>query len=270
MDKNRLCSLVRVQQFGPGSPAFRIAVVGVIYPLMVLAPPPIAATTFTVANRHDSGPGSLRQAIADANVNPGSDTITFAVRGTISLTSGQLVITDDLTIVGPGGLTVSGNYASRVFDIEGSTVTISGLTISDGLADATAPHGSIGGGIYNAGGKTLTLSRVVLSNNVALGGTGSNGEGGGLATVLSANVIASQVTIKDNLASGSCNLGSGGGLFIDSGATLSLAASHVTRNIAAGNPGVGGGVYNLGTLSFDKRTVITGNRASTSNYNIFP
>src|SRR5262245_18270556 len=49
-------------------------------------------STFTVMNRHDGGPGSLRAAIAAANANPGPDQIKFAdgVTGTIPLTSGQL------------------------------------------------------------------------------------------------------------------------------------------------------------------------------------
>jgi hypothetical protein len=59
---------------------------------------------FTVRNLLDSGPGSLRQAILDANANPGADRIHFTgqARGTIALTSGQLDITDDLQIRGPG------------------------------------------------------------------------------------------------------------------------------------------------------------------------
>src|SRR5690349_20387724 len=60
------------------------------------------AASLTVTNTNDSGPGSLRQAIADAQ---SGDTITFAsgLHGqTISLTSGQLAISRDLTINGPG------------------------------------------------------------------------------------------------------------------------------------------------------------------------
>src|SRR5438067_13661342 len=79
------------------------------------------AATFTVGNTSDSGAGSLRQAILDANGAAGADTILFGsgVTGTITLTSGQLSITGDLTITGPGAnrLTVSGNNASRVFQI---------------------------------------------------------------------------------------------------------------------------------------------------------
>src|SRR5262249_7391682 len=81
-------------------------------------------STFPVTNLLDSGPGSLRAAIAAANANPGADTISFAggLRGTIALAGGQLSITDALTIDGPGAwqLAVSGDDASRVFRVAGS------------------------------------------------------------------------------------------------------------------------------------------------------
>src|SRR5215469_7196140 len=57
------------------------------------------ASTITVTNTNDSGPGSLRQALADAN---NGDTINFAVTGTIGLTSGELLVTRSITISGPG------------------------------------------------------------------------------------------------------------------------------------------------------------------------
>src|SRR5882672_6422904 len=55
-------------------------------------------STFTVLNLADSGPDSLRAAVASANANPGPDAIDFATTGTITLTSGQLSITDSLSI----------------------------------------------------------------------------------------------------------------------------------------------------------------------------
>ena len=57
------------------------------------------ANIITVVNLNDSGTGSLRQALADAN---DGDTIDFAVSGTIGLTSGELVIDKNITISGPG------------------------------------------------------------------------------------------------------------------------------------------------------------------------
>nr|AYC79677.1 hypothetical protein [uncultured bacterium] len=112
------------------------------------------ATVITVTNGNDSGPGSLRQALADAN---NGDTIDFAVTGTIGLTSGELLVTRSITISGPGAenLAVNGNAKSRVFHIvSGQTVTISGLTIA---------HGT-GGGIYNDHAM-LTLSNCVVTGN---------------------------------------------------------------------------------------------------------
>src|SRR6185503_17346012 len=63
----------------------------------VLLAGPLRAATVT--NTADDGPGSLRETIASAA--PG-DTIDFAVNGPITLTSGELVIEKDLTILGPG------------------------------------------------------------------------------------------------------------------------------------------------------------------------
>src|SRR6516165_8422096 len=101
----------------------------------------------TVTNLDDAGAGSLRQAIIDT---PAGGTVDFqpGLSGTITLTTGELLINQDLTIAGPGAdvLTVSGNNASRVFHIAAtSTVEIAGLTVTHGSA---GPSG-VGGGIYN-------------------------------------------------------------------------------------------------------------------------
>ena len=78
-------------------------------------------STFLVENLADSGPGSLRQAVLDANALAGADLIGFAPAasgGTIALTGGELSVTGDLSIVGPGAqrLTISGNHASTSHD----------------------------------------------------------------------------------------------------------------------------------------------------------
>src|SRR5262249_26476919 len=109
-----------------------------------------ALSTLTVLNTHDSGAGSLRDAIAHAK---DGDTIVFdpSLNGqTIALTSGELAISKSLDIEGPGAglLAISGNHASRIFDISQNqkpvAVTIAGLTIQNGFAS-----GGDGGGILN-------------------------------------------------------------------------------------------------------------------------
>src|SRR5262245_53594969 len=62
------------------------------------------ANTYTVVNTNDSGAGSLRQAILDANANAGPDTIEFNIPGsgvhTISPASVLPIITGPVTING--------------------------------------------------------------------------------------------------------------------------------------------------------------------------
>ncbi len=63
----------------------------------------VVLSTLNVTNNLDSGPGSLRQAVLDANSATGPDTILFAGSvHKITLTGGELAITDDLEVAGPG------------------------------------------------------------------------------------------------------------------------------------------------------------------------
>src|SRR5262245_32414326 len=128
----------------------------------------IVPSAFHVTPLAESGPGSLRAAVAQANAHPGADAIDFqpGLTGTIALTGGELDITDAVKINGPGAdkLTVSGNHTSRVFQVEaGETVSISGLTIAGGNAGS-----GNGGGIDNFG--ALTVSNVAFSGNAAFVG----------------------------------------------------------------------------------------------------
>jgi hypothetical protein len=125
----------------------------------------------TVTNTNDSGPGSLRDAIASA---ADGATIRFskALDGDrITLTGGALAISTDLQINGPGAglLTISGGGTSGVFAVTADdlNVTISGLTIANGNA-------TTGGGISITSG-TLTLGTTEFTGDGASGGTGGAG-----------------------------------------------------------------------------------------------
>src|SRR5205085_10668596 len=125
-----------------------------------------------VTSTADSGAGSLRQIILDSCDGA---TITFDTAGafstpqTITLTTGELAITKNLTIVGPGtaanAVTISGNNASRVFNVNTvNAPSIVRLTISGGQT------ADLGGGILNDGTPTIVSSTLTDSNASSDGG----------------------------------------------------------------------------------------------------
>ena len=214
----------------------------------------------TVTNTNDSGLGSLRQALVDANEG---DTITFAVTGTIGLTSGELLVNKSITISGPGAdnLAVDGNPKSRVFHIDfAQTVTISGLTITGGSASGNFPDNS-GAGIYSDHA-ALTVSDCAITQNSAAGSGGaiySDGENG------TATLEISNCTVAGNAANEFANDG-GGGIYSDGRnqgvALVTINGSAVTDNSAQG---FGGAIFsngNSGTVNLDViDSTISGNSA---------
>ena len=152
------------------------------------------ADTITVINTNDSGPGSLRQALAVVN---DGDSINFdpALNGqTITLTTAELLINRSITVMGPGPnlLTVARAQnapAFRIFDVvAGLTVVIQGITISNGSAQF-----GCGGGIL-AAGSTLSVTNCTVSNN-STGGTG-----GGICAENNATITIESSTLSDNYA----------------------------------------------------------------------
>jgi hypothetical protein len=201
-----------------------------------------------VTNTNDSGAGSLRQTIADA-ASGGFIDIDPCLMGTITLTTGELAISKNLAINGPGAnkLTVSGNNASRIFSINSTnTVTISGLTISNGNGSGSILNGR-GGGILNRG--TLTINNSAISNN-------SSGQGGGIDNFLFTNLTLNSCTISNNSVGG---ISSGGG--INNSGAMTIANCTISNN-SAGNKG--GGIASNGTLTVTNCT-ITGNLAGLSS-----
>jgi uncharacterized repeat protein (TIGR01451 family) len=207
---------------------------GALFAGALLAAGPAAATNYTVTTLADSGPGSLRQAVLDANAHSGSDQILFqsGLTGTITLTSGELPITDTVTVLGPGAskITISGNNASRIFNIENSMVTapiqvvLSALTLTSGSAN--------GGGAVRAAGESLIVDSVVIS-----GSTSPTGNGGGL--LFSGSNGASLFLYSSTITGNSAPKGSGGGFELQGGDRIELLFSTFSNNQAGYD---GGGV----------------------------
>ena len=218
-------------------------------------------SNIVVTNNDDSGAGSLRQAIALAQTGA---SISFAksLRGeTIKLSSGPLVLNQNVSIEGLGAseLSVSGGGASAVFNVaSGVNATISGLTITDGMNNAGYSGFAYGGGIVNMG--ELALENVVVSGNQAIG---IRAEGGGIYNT--GNLTLSYSLVTGNEANSEETTGSGGGIENAAGGTLTVTHSVVSKNevTSLSSPSItGGGIDNQsgGTATVIDST-ITGNAA---------
>src|SRR5438552_3603845 len=198
-----------------------------------------------------AGQCTLRAAIQETNARPGADSIsvppgTYVLAipgaGEDASATGDLDITDDLTITGSGaGSTiVDGGHLDRVFHVVGllggPTVQISGLTVRNGVGDRG------GGGIFNSGTLALNASAVVDNST---GGAG----GGGVANDTDAVLTLTDCTVTRNTAS------NGGGLG-------NLGAVTIVRTMLSGNSAQveGGGLAGPGT-SIVIDSLISGNHA---------
>ena len=251
------------------------------------------AATITVINTNDSGAGSLRQALADTN---DGDTIDFAVTGTITLTTDELLVDKSITISGPGSdnLTVDGNHASRVFHVSsGVTATVAGLSITNGgevpgagggiyndhstLAidhcTVSGNHGSVGGGVYNdgySGTATLTVTNSTFSGN-SVGAPYMVGSGGGIynnASYGSATLTVANSTFSGNSA-GYLDYGWGGAIYNDGSlgsATLTLNNSTFGGNSAGYH---GGGIYNGSGMVTIRHTILNAGALGENLFNAY-
>src|SRR5882724_4389657 len=221
-------------------------------------------TTFTVndtVDAVDAVPGdgacatagsacTLRAAIQEANAHTGPDMImvpagtyllTIAGQAEDAAATGDLDITDDLTITGAGaGSTIlEGNGIDRIFDVfnTASHVEISALTIRNGNPGPGAGPASTagyGGGLYNS--SVLALSNVIVtSNTAAVNGGGIENDG--------------DITLMDCVVTGNNAATFGGG--IDSALTASLTNVTVSGNMS----GAAGGIGNDSELTLDNVTV---------------
>ncbi|HSK79756.1 MAG TPA: IPTL-CTERM sorting domain-containing protein [Thermoanaerobaculia bacterium] len=217
------------------------------------------AAAFNVSNLNDNGAGSLRQAIEDANAAGGADVVTFqaGLTGTITLTTGQLAVTDSVDVQGPGAaaLTVSANNASRVFYLyNGSAlldVTISGLTVTGGSA-------GVGGGIVDFN-ENLVLDEVTITGNEA------SADGGGLW--VDGSIMS--LTIRNSNISGNTAGDGGGGIYVGNpGGPVLIRNTVISGNDAGGN---GGGIYFYApyTDTMIEGSTISGNTAGSQGGGIF-
>jgi predicted outer membrane repeat protein len=234
--------------------------------------PTTYAANFTVSNLNDSGAGSLRDAITQANAAPGADTITFTVTGTIPLLT-EIDIADDVTITGPGAasLTISPTGFDRVFYIDDNnpTVTISGVTIQRTTGTST----DNGGAIFNYAG-TLTIQNSVISGNATTGRGGAIFNYGGTVNIVNTSMTGNDsvtrggaiynyhgdLNVTNSTLSGN-TANSGGAIYLYRG-NVSIVSSTLSGNQTHAGTGSGGALYaRNGYLSVQNST-FSGNTAA--------
>jgi predicted outer membrane repeat protein len=226
----------------------------------------------------------------DATTSPLGTNDTIAFKSTVfpvgtimSLTGGELGITDSVTINGPGAgnLAINGTGASRIFNITDAVgdVTLKGMTLTNGnpgafhggaissnalgllsISDSviTGNASNAGGAIYSDG--DLSLTNTTVGGIGALKNTSANG-GGGIFTY-------HNVTLKNSTISGNTAGAAGGGIL--SYGVVSLENSTIGGSaVGAGNTAVtvGGGIYGQ-TINLLNSTV-TGNSATTKGGGIY-
>lgn len=198
---------------------------------------PAAAATFTVTTLADSGPGSLRAAVAAANAAPGDDTIRFqtGVTGTITLAA-EILVSDALVVEGPGPqvLALSGAGAHRILVLDRAsgtrtTTVLSGLAFEDG-------HAADGGAIF-AEDENLVVRNVVFRDNASI-------SRGGAIRLAAGDLTLEDVAFVGNQA-GPGNNDSGGAINHSNG------RFRMTRGLVQGNRANYGGGFYFGTPAPD-------------------
>lgn len=211
---------------------------------------PSPTATISVSNCNDSGPGSLRAAVASA-ANGATISLRALECRRLLLTSGAIQVPQDtLALLGPTrAFTIDGNQASPVFEHSGNgTLRLRAMSIANGNHEAFRASG---GCIDSVGNLRLEYVRV---HDCRLFDTyGLDGGGGDLAAN---RVVLYDSEVFDNIAfaPGDENYPRGGGIWAYD--DLTLVRSRISGNTAQG--GYGGGVYAEGRLRV-RHSDISGN-----------
>lgn len=256
----------------------------------------VSANTYTVSNINDSGAGSLRQAVTDANSSSGPDNITFSIPdgSIIQLTSNEISISDDLIITGPtpnspSSIIVKAPQDSRIFHAHNASLTLENITLTNGAPIVLTATDSIiddssGGAIkftsqsfspppslrlndtkifknksLAAGGAIYSTDAVYITRSTIEGNRTIERYGKGGAIYSRSEIIINQSTISGNYTNGDDS--DGGGIYTES--LLTLNQSTVSGNSTEGSFSNGGGINAF--IIIINQSSISGNSVATSS-----
>ncbi len=231
-------------------------------------------TVTTLIDENDgieTGGVSLREAI---NAAASGDQILFdssLENQTITLTNGELVIAESLTINGDTdgdpetrNITIDADGNSRVFKVDdenieiSKTVTIDGLTITGGGSLDSFSYDS-GMGIDNR--ENLTITNSTVSGNHAANGTGGIRNSSRAIINISNSVISDNIGTDGGLIAGPGGIASPGGIYNSGTATISNSTISGNTSINSYYYG-GGGIFNIGLATISD-SIISNNSASS-------
>jgi len=242
------------------------------------------AANYIVVNNSDSGAGSLRQAILNANAG-GGGTITFAnVTGAIPLQSPLPMLTANIKIEGPGysklAITCSTSIALSILtNSVNRTSSLSGLTIQSTIANFgtfalldsfIGPQFHPGPApVYNSW--TMTLTRSIFSGNQNSGGNADAVENDGTMSIDHCSITNNRgdrgsiynigsVTMDSSVVAGHTFFTSSDGGIVNDGGIVVLRNSAISNNLAVR----GGGILNAGDLLITNSLIIS-NRSTYSD-----
>jgi hypothetical protein len=198
-----------------------------IFAITVLFAAPVLGDTFTVTTTADSGAGSLRQAILDANANAGNDTIDFNIPGdgvqTIKPATALPDITDTVTI---DGYTQPGSSPNTKVTLDNAVILIELDGSDPGFGDSS-------GVVLNADScviKGLVINRMP-HHAIEINSNGNFIQG---------NFIGTDPSGATALPNGANGVGAIVGLFGPRGSNNNIGGPTAdSRNVISGNIGIG-------------------------------
>jgi parallel beta-helix repeat protein len=255
----------------------------------------VHAAIITVTNMNDSGPGTLRQALVDANDGDTIQIVSDRPTG-IQLTSGELLVNKNVSII----TTIDrkqpvyrsqarGTPAFRIFHIApGKNVTISRLVISNGFTNSDGAGiwndrgtltinncritgnaaGQSGGGIYNDASHGRGNAILAINSNSLIDGNSAR-DGGGIANEINGRIDNesnnTSVTINNSTVSGNSARNDGGGIL--SGSAFGTANTTIDSCTVSGNSAgsSGGGI----SIEGDDDTIISNSTISGNSAGLF-
>ncbi len=219
-----------------GAIASACAILGLVVNGTFFPPTPVHALTVTVTNTNDAGPGSLRQAIVDANTNPGLDTITFSIGGggaqTITPLTSLPAITDAVILDGTSQPLWSGSPLIELNGASAGAVTV-GLSITGGgstIKGFVINRFATGIGISASGGNTIQGN--FIGTNVAGNAAIGNANYGVQIIGSSGNTVGGTAPVLRNLISGN---GIGSSFLTAAGIEIDGTSGAATSNLIQGN-----------------------------------